>query len=246
MFYAFIFSFMCFILTTSGAVSVFFVNKNKQNLKSKLYALSSGIMLASSIFSLIIPAVEYCDLLKLNQIIVLPLCLIFAFIFVYFLNKIEKFNDQKINVLSLGVGMGLHNVAEGMCVGFAFASWALLGTSESFMSAIMIAVGIGIQNMPEGSAMALPLNSYGYTKTKSFLISLLVAFVEVPAGVLAYVIGLNCIVILPYMLMFSACIMIFSVVCDLMPEALSLNKKTPIVYFFLGFLIMMFLDISLG
>ena len=114
-----------------------------------------------------------------------------------------------------------------------------------FSLAVMIAVGIGIQNIPEGSSVAFPLYSMGYSKTKSFLTSTIVGFLEVPAGIIAYLIGLNYVFILPYMLSFSAGIMLSVAICDLMPEAIDKDKKLSNIFFFVGFILMMLLDLML-
>ena len=133
-----------------------------------------------------------------------------------------------------------------MCVGFAFASASYLGTSASFMSAVLIAIGIGIQNIPEGCATAFPLCSVGKTKRKSFIIASLIGFIEVPAAILAYLIGLNFVFLLPFMLAFASSIMINVAVCELIPEANEKNKNITNIFFFLGFLLMMTLDLALG
>jgi len=244
MFYAFIFSFICFALSCVGAACVFFVKNVNEKLEAFLYSFAGGVMVASGIFSLIIPAIDYCKDLSLKDFIILPICFLLAFVTQSLINFKER--TTGINISSLTLGIALHNVPEGMCVGFAFASAAYFGTHAAFMSAIMIAIGIGIQNIPEGSATAFPICSIGKTKRKAFLTSMLVGFVEVPAAIIAYLIGLKFVFLLPYMLAFAAGIMINVAVCDLMPEAISKNKKHANLFFFLGFLLMMTLDLALG
>lgn len=212
-----------------------------------MHAFAGGVMVASSVFSLIIPAIEYCEELSLKAYIVLPVCFMLAYVAIKLLElKSNKNQNSNINIFTLNLGIALHNIPEGMCVGFAFASASILGTEVAFMQAVMIAVGIGIQNFPEGSSVAFPLFSIGYKKSKAFLISVLVGFIEVPAGVIAYLIGLNYVFLLPYMLTFSAGIMICVAVCDLMPESVSKNKKLAQISFFVGFVFMMLLDLALG
>lgn len=246
MLYAVIFSFMCFVLTSLGALVVFFVKKLNNKLEAILHSFAGGVMIASSIFSLIIPAINYCVELNLYAWFILPVCFILAGVVIWLLNFMGKTKrESKINVFTLNLGIALHNIPEGMCVGFAFASASIFATSSAFLQAVMIAVGIGIQNIPEGSSVSFPLYSSGYSKIKAFLISSLVGFLEVPAGIIAYLIGLNYVVILPYMLSFSAGIMISVAVLDLLPEAVDKNKPLANICFFVGFLLMMILDLAL-
>ena len=186
MIYALIFSFMCFALTSFGASTVFFVKSLNDKLIALLHSFAGGVMVSASIFSLIIPSIDYCDQLDLKSYIILPLCFALAYLVIHLLNLRNKQQENtKINVFTLNLGIALHNIPEGMCIGFAFASASLFGTQVVFMQAVMIAVGIGIQNIPEGSSVSFPLYSMGYSKTKAFLISVLVGFLEVPAGIIA-------------------------------------------------------------
>lgn len=246
MLYAIIFSVMCAFLSCLGAVTIFFIKDLNSKLESFLHAFAGGVMVSSSIFSLIIPSIEYCVQLSLKSYIILPICFGFAYLLLLILNSTTKSSSNKINIFSLNIGIALHNIPEGMCVGFAFASASIMGTQNAFMSAIMIALGIGIQNIPEGSSVAYPLYSSGLSKVKSFLLATIVGLIEIPAGILAYLIGLKYIVLLPYMLAFSAGVMISVAVCDLMPEAICKNKILAHTSFFIGFILMMFLDLALG
>lgn len=246
MIYALIFSFMCFALTSFGASTVFFVKSLNDKLIAFLHSFAGGVMVSASIFSLIIPSIDYCEQLNLKSYIILPVCFIFAYFVIHLLNlKNKQQESTKINIFTLNLGIALHNIPEGMCIGFAFASATLFNTQQAFMQAVMIAIGIGIQNIPEGSSVAFPLYSMGYSKTKSFLTSTLVGFLEVPAGIIAYLIGLNYVFILPYMLSFSAGIMLSVAICDLMPEAIDKDKKLSNIFFFVGFILMMLLDLML-
>lgn len=247
MIYAFFFSMLCFLLSCAGASTIFFVKNLSAKLEAFLHAFAGGVMIASSIFSLLIPAIEYCDELSLKAYIILPVCFLLAYVAILILDiACRNKKDSKINTFTLNLGIALHNIPEGMCVGFAFASASLLGTETAFLQAVMVSVGIGIQNFPEGSSVSFPLFSIGYKKSKAFLISALVAFVEVPAGIIAYLIGLNYVFLLPYMLTFSAGIMICVSVCDLLPESISKNKRLAQISFFVGFVFMMLLDLALG
>lgn len=247
MIYAFLFSFLCFLLCSLGAGIVFFIKKSNNAVDAFLHSFASGVMIASSIFSLLIPAITYCEEVSLKDYIVLPLCFILSGIMIIILDQMTNKSERgAINKPMLITSIALHNIPEGMSVGFAFALASILGTDASFVSAVMIALGIGIQNIPEGSAVSFPLYSNGESKLKSFLISAGAGFLEVPSAVIAYIIGLNLISVLPFMLAFSAATMIIVATSDLMPEAVSKNKKTAVISMLVGFIFMMILDLALG
>ena len=246
MIYSLVFSFLAFVLCCFGAMLIFFIKKSNDKLEAFLHAFAGGVMVASSIFSLILPASEYCVSLNLKEYLILPICFALAFMAMFLLNSKSEDIGTKINIKTFNLGMALHNIPEGMCIGFAFASAIHLGTHTALLSAVMIALGIGIQNIPEGSSVAFPLYSLGYSKKKAFLTALAIGFVEVPAGIIAYYLGLSYLFLLPYMLTFAAGLMLVVAVCELMPEALSKNKKVALLSFCIGFLLMMTLDVALG
>ena len=247
MLYAFLFSGLCLVLTCIGGAVVFFVKKSNQKVNAFLHSFASGVMIASGVFSLIIPSIEYCIELNMRDYIVLPICFALAGTMIFCLEFFS--NDEgedTINKKMLTFGIMLHNIPEGMCVGFAFASASILGTTSAFMSAVMIAIGIGIQNIPEGSAVSFPLYSSGTSKAKSFFTSMWVGFVEVPSAIIACLVGSWLSTILPFMLAFSGATMIAVACIDLMPEAVKISKKWALVCMFIGFILMMLLDLALG
>ena len=247
MLFAFLFAMLCFFLTCLGGSIVFFVKKNNEKINAFLHSFASGVMIASGIFSLIIPAISYCNDLNVLDYIILPVCFIFAGMVIYVLECFsKKTSEQNINTETVLIGIMLHNIPEGMCVGFAFSTAVVLGTGAAFASAVMIAIGIGIQNIPEGSAVSFPLYSVGKSKAKAFFSSVKVASVEVPSAIVAYLVGTNLTILLPFMLAFSGAIMIAVPCLDLMPEAVKISKKMSIVCFFAGFIIMMLLDLALS
>ena len=243
---AFLFTFLCFVLTSIGAGLVFIIRRPNKVLSSFLNSFASGIMISSSIFSLIIPSIDYCKELNIKTWISLPLCFIVAYFVIIIIDKITKTKSDSINIKAVAFSMALHNIPEGMCVGFAFANATVFGGTSAFTSAVMIAIGIGIQNAPEGSSLSFPMYANGYSKLKSFLLSSMVGFVEVPSGIIAYLLGLNFLVILPYMLAFSSAIMLSVACLDLIPDAIHLNKKVATLGLFVGFIVMMLLDLALG
>lgn len=247
MFNVFLFSSLCFFLTCLGGAVVFFMNKTSDKLNVFLHAFASGVMIASGIFSLLIPAIDYCEDLNIKDYIVLPICFLLALAMFFLLEIFSKGTQaNNINKKMLTIGIMLHNIPEGMCIGFAFATASVLGGHSAFISAIMIAIGIGIQNIPEGTAVSFPLYSTGASKTKAFFKSAIVGVVEVPAAIIAYLVGTKLMMLLPFMLAFSSAIMIGVACVDLMPEAVKTSKVWSISCMFAGFILMMFLDLALG
>lgn len=242
-----LFSLICFFLTCLGGSIVFFCRNNNEKIYVFLNSFASGVMIASSIFSLIVPAIDYCSQLNISDYIVLPLCFLLASVIILLLEFFTKEEiGVRINKKMLTLGVMLHNIPEGMCVGLAFASAGILGGTTTFASAVMIAIGIGVQNIPEGSAVSFPIYSMGATKKHAFLISSGVGFVEIPSALIAFLVGKTMTTILPFMLAFSGAIMIAVACLDLMPEAVKANKRWSIVCMFIGFILMMTLDLALG
>ena len=153
---------------------------------------------------------------------------------------------KKINVNNLLLSMTIHNFPEGMAIGVAFAG-VYYGSISSITAAISLAIGIGIQNFPEGSAISFPLYKNGYSKFKSFVIGGLTAIVEPIGGVIGVLIALRLPILLPFLLSLAAGSMFYVIVTELVPEAMqNKNKERMALYLIIGFIIMMFLDISLG
>lgn len=244
-----------FIGTTIGAVSVFFLKNELTNNGRKLFlGFASGLMLAASIWSLIIPSIDMSK--NLGKLSWLPaaLGLILACIFFIIVDKIlpnfeRKFLSNKKQSLTrenamLIFAITLHNFPEGMAVGVAFAGVLnenyLLGLS----SALVLALGIAIQNIPEGAAVALPNVKTG--KIKAFLLGTLSGLVEPIAAILTILISSLIVPILPYLLAFSAGAMIYVVVEEILPQIQDKISKTGTIGIFVGFSIMMILDVMLG
>lgn len=245
MLYALISSLVCFLCAGLGASIVFFIKKSSNKINCFLNAFSAGVMVASGIFSLIIPSIEYADQFNINTTLLLPACFIFVGLVFLLLIKFSKVDQQKTNVPLIMLGVGLHNIPEGICIGVAFASAVTLGTKGSLMSAIFISIGIGAQNIPEGTSIAFPLYCKGMSKTKAFFCSIGVAFVEVISCFLFYIIGSNDLTILPIMLAFAGAVMLIVAICDLMPEAISQHKAIAMFSLLVGFVLMMTLGLAL-
>ena len=235
-----------FGITALGSACVYLFKNINKNIMNILLSVSAGIMLSSSFFSLINPAIENAN--KINQVswLVCSIGIILGCLLLFVVDKLySKKNKKKINNLILSIT--LHNIPEGMAVGIAFGA-AKFGIGEtSLISALMLALGIGIQNFPEGSAISFPLYRDGYSKLKAFIIGALSAIVEPIAAVIGALIVIKAQMVLPVMLSFAAGAMLYVTVVELIPESMASEKKEHMALFLvIGFIIMMMLDVALG
>ena len=231
-----------FIGTIIGSAMVIFM-KNKINslVEKLLLGFASGVMVAASIWSLILPSIEMS-----KTCIPAVVGFIIGIFFLLIINIIvSKINSNK-NTSMMIFAITLHNIPEGMAVGVAYAA-ALSGVSGMvFPVAFALALGIAIQNIPEGAIISMPLKSKGYTKKKSFFVGVLSGIVE-PIFALFTILLTNLVIpILPYLLSFAAGAMIYVVVKELVPEAKEDKYNLDIIFFMMGFIIMMVLDVILG
>lgn len=227
-----------FLLTSLGS-SFVFILKNELNNKIKklLIGLSIGVMLSSSIFSLLIPSIEMSNI----KWIAPSLGIIFGFIFLILINK---FTIKNINMTMFSVT--LHNIPEGMVVGAIFAAY-ICGINEvSLMDAFMISLGIAIQNIPEGSIISIPYRIKGYSKFKSFLMGVLSGIVEPLFAFITIILSKYTQVLIPYFLSFAFGAMIYVIINDLSIELNENKSNFGMIGVMIGFIIMMILDISFG
>lgn len=248
-----------FIGTTLGSAMVFLM-KNQMNKKVEklLLGFASGIMIAASVWSLLIPSIEMTE--EGGGIPWLPATIGFlsGIIFLLILDnttphlhlntdKPEGLKSKFKKTTMMIFAVTLHNIPEGMAVGVTFAG-ALIGNSGITMAGAMsLALGIAIQNFPEGAIISMPLKSEGMSKSKAFLCGMLSGIVE-PIGAIITIVLTNTIVpSLPYFLAFAAGAMIYVVVEELIPEAQE-GKHSDIgtIGVAIGFVIMMILDVALG
>lgn len=242
--------FIPFLGTSLGSGLVFFLKNNiNEKFQKLMVGFAAGVMIAASVWSLIIPAVEMAE--KQGQITWLPASvgLILGVAFLLFIGKVaekyERKNDgKKLNMLIFSVT--LHNIPEGMAVGVCFAGFLENAGIELF-EAMVLAIGIAIQNIPEGAIISMPLKIEGESKKKAFILGALSGIVE-PIGAFITILLINIVVpLLPYLLAFAAGAMIFVVVEELVPEMhIGGKSKIGVIGVTLGFIIMMVLDIALG
>ena len=240
-----------FIGTSLGSSFVFFLKKKiNDEIQKLIVGFAAGVMIAASIWSLIMPSVEMAE--KLNIISWIPATIGFVFGILFLITikklalKIEKNKSKKkLNMLILSVT--LHNIPEGMAVGVCFAGLIAGNVGIILVEALALSIGIAIQNIPEGAIISIPLKLDGINKKKSFIYGTLSGIVE-PIAALITILLLNVIVpILPYLLSFAAGAMIYVVSEELIPE-MHIGKKTSsgIIGLTVGFVVMMMLDIALG
>jgi ZIP family zinc transporter len=248
-----------FLGTTLGSAMVFFM-KNKMNNKVEklLLGFASGVMIAASIWSLIIPSIDMAK--EQNVISWIPATIGFLLGILFLLvldsiiphlhlnsNKPEglKAKLQKTTMMVLAVT--LHNIPEGMAIGVVFAG-AISGNSGITMAgAIALAIGIAIQNFPEGAIISMPLKSEGTSKLKAFLYGTLSGIVEPIGAIITIALTSLVVPILPYLLSFAAGAMIYVVVEELIPSAQTgEHSNISTIGLAIGFVIMMILDVALG
>ena len=240
-----------FIGTIIGSFFVFFLKKNHNvNIQKLMIGFASGVMIAASIWSLIMPSVEMAENQKLIEWLPASIGLFLGIIFLIIINKLanmikNKNNKKGINMLLFSVT--LHNIPEGMAVGVVFAGFLSGNAGIDLLGAMLLSIGIAIQNIPEGAIISVPLKMEGSKKSKAFLYGVLSGIVE-PIGAFLTVALLNYVVpLLPYLLSFAAGAMIYVVFEELVPEMHENGKSTiGIIGVAIGFIIMMILDIALG
>ena len=241
-----------FLGTTIGSLLVFFMkNTLNKSLEKVLIGVASGVMIAASIWSLLIPAIEMTK--GKTELIWFPATIGFicGIIFLLIIDKAALNFTKKIdlnknnNMLFLAVT--LHNIPEGMAVGVAFAGSILGNVGMTTMGAFALAIGIAIQNLPEGAIISMPLKSSGFSKRTAFLYGFFSGIVEPIFAAITLLFTAKIILILPYVLAFAAGVMMYVVVEELIPE---FKKDSPsklgMIGLTMGFLIMMILDITLG
>ncbi len=233
-----------FIGTSLGALMVYFVkNRISRRLEIVILGFAAGVMMAASIWSLIIPAIEMSRGISwLPASIGLTIGILFFFLIDYLLNKKKiKFGE---NVDKMMLAITLHNIPEGCAVGIIFASY-MLYHNVTLTACYALSLGIAIQNIPEGLIVSLPLKNKGMSKTKAFGYGIISAIFELMGAVVTLIFSSVVSVILPYLLAFAAGAMIYVIVVELIPESTEENKVNTLG-FLLGFMIMMILDVALG
>lgn len=241
-------------ITSLGAAVVFLFKKVNKNTMDAMLGLSAGVMLAATFWSLLSPALEMAENLKLISWLIVSLGVLSGGLLLFCGDKIfDRITKKKTNShsikrsLMLIFSITLHNIPEGMAIGVAFGSVFYNLEGATLAAAVMLAIGIGIQNFPEGSAVSLPLRREGMSPQKAFFFGMLSGIVEPISAVVGAILVIKVQVLLPILLSFAGGAMIYVVVQELIPESQT-NKKKDLMALFtiLGFLLMMIFDVSLG
>lgn len=235
-----------FLMTALGAALVFFFSKPSKTLNTIAIGTASGIMLSASIWSLLLPSIENAEK-SWGSLSIIPVCLGFLLggIFMIVLDFISKkfIKDTNQKPFKLFTAITIHNIPEGMSVGFAVGTATAL--QNAYLSTFMLALGIALQNFPEGLATALPLQKHLGSK-KAFFFGAMSGIVEPIFAVAGFFLAKSITSLLPWLLSFSAGAMIYVIIEELMPE-LHENKTSSLGTwsFIVGFIFMMILDLCL-
>lgn len=257
---AFLGTLFTFGVTALGALNVFAVReKTVHTLQSLTLGFAGGVMVAASIWSLLLPGVERAEELGQVSFLAVPLGFLAGVLLLlladYVIQKRLLFRQRrgealplKKSSLMLVLAVTAHNIPEGMAVGLAFALAASEpGSKEMLSGALALTLGIGIQNYPEGTAVAMPLMRDGMKKKKAFAIGSMSGIVEPVSGVAAAALAGYVSMAMPFLLASAAGAMIYVVVQELIPEAhIDGEDKSGTLGFVVGFIVMMILDIALG
>lgn len=248
-----------FLGTTLGAACVLFM-KNTLHLavKHSLTGFAAGVMVAASIWSLLIPAMDQSEAMGQWAFVPAVVGFWFGILFLLFLDRavphLHQDSDEpegpkvalkKTTMLVLAVT--LHNIPEGMAVGVVFAGWLTGNGVITMTGALALSIGIAIQNFPEGAIISMPLRAEGMKKREAFLYGTLSGAVEPIAAALTILASGLIVPALPYLLSFAAGAMIYVVVEELIPEmSAGRHSNLGTIFFALGFTVMMALDVALG
>ena len=239
-------------VTFLGSLLIIFFKRSNKTIMDIMLSIASGVMIAASIFSLILPAIEMADKLKMHTLLIIISGLLSGGIIILITNKIfDKLSTNKNNsfkrCITLILSITMHNIPEGLAIGVAFGSIIYGLDGGTILSAWLLALGIGIQNFPEGAAVSFPLVREGFSKKKALFYGQLSGIVEPISSVLGALIVIKIQYLLPYLLAFAAGAMIYVVIIELIPESQRNKHHNLIAFFFLiGFSIMMILDIALS
>ena len=248
-----------FIMTTLGAAVVFFFKgKESERLSNLLLGFAGGVMIAASIWSLIIPSLDQSKTWGMWQFIPAVVGFMLGGLFLSVLDKIipnfqpnssknAENNANFVKLAKLFVAITIHNIPEGLAVGFAFGWASSVGELSAYMAAFGLAVGIAIQNFPEGTAVALPIKTMTGSKIKAFLYGAASGAVEPVFAIIGFFLASSIQFLQPWILSFAAGTMIFVVTEEIIPEAkLQSHPHFGTWGVMIGFAFMMILDVVLA
>ena len=236
-----------FLGTSLGAACVFFMKKSLSDaVQRSLTGFAAGVMVAASVWSLLIPAIEQSS--AMGKLSFLPAFLDHVVPHLHAKSgQVEGPKSQLQRTTMMVLAVTLHNIPEGMAVGVVYAGYLSGSAQITAAGALTLSLGIAIQNFPEGAIISLPLRAEGMGKARAFWGGVLSGIVE-PIGAVLTILAASLIVpALPYLLSFAAGAMLYVVVEELIPEmSQGAHSNIGTVFFAVGFSLMMVLDVALG
>lgn len=248
-----------FLGTTAGAACVFFMRHDMaEGLRKSLIGFAGGVMVAASVWSLLIPSIEFGGDDGVSRVVPAAVGFMLGIMFLLFLDKVTPHQHlltsesegprsgwSKTSKLALAVT--IHNIPEGIAVGITLAGALEESAYLSMAGAIALSIGIAVQNFPEGAIVSMPMHELGNSRRRSFGIGVLSGLVEPIAAVLTLLIASFVLPVFPYLLAFGAGAMMYVVVEELIPETASgRHSDFGTLGFAIGFVLMMVLDVVLG
>ena len=245
--------------TTLGAACVFLMKETiPQRLQKTLSGFAAGVMVAASVWSLLIPSMEITGKEGLMSVVPAVIGFMTGILFLLFLDNVvphqhidtdqsEGPKSHLSKTAKLVFAITLHNLPEGMAVGVALAGALENNSYMPMAGALALAIGIAIQNFPEGAIVSMPLRSAGNSRRKSFLMGALSGVIEPIGAIVTILIAHIVLPVLPYLLAFAAGAMMYVVVEELIPETQEgEHSNMGTIGFSIGFVLMMILDVVLG
>lgn len=252
---AFLASLLTWGLTAGGAALVIFTRKARPLTMDGMLAFGAGVMLASSYWSLLAPAIDLAGTLSQSPFVVAATGFLCGGLLMMgsdmllnrFLPRSIQLNSSRRRSALLIASITLHNIPEGLAVGVSFGLLAARPGAAALTAAWLLALGIGLQNFPEGAAVSLPLRREGMSRGRAFFWGQLSAIVEPIAAVLGALLAVHVQALLPFALAFAAGAMVAVVIAELVPESQRSPRPAFMTLFtLLGFTVMMILDVALS
>ena len=245
--------------TTLGAACVLMMKRTMPaSLEKSLTGFAAGVMVAASIWSLLIPAIEMSGGHGFMQVMPAVVGFAIGMLFLLLLDVVVPHQHVESNVsegpktklsrtTKLSLAVTLHNIPEGMAVGVALAAAMEHSAYLPMAGALTLSIGIAVQNFPEGAIVSMPLRAAGNSRLRSFVIGTLSGAVEPVAAILTILLASVVVPVLPYLLAFAAGAMMYVVVEELIPETQEgEHSNLGTLGFAAGFILMMVLDVVLG
>lgn len=247
-----------FLGTALGSACVFFMRRELSTELTKILSgFAAGVMVAASVWSLLIPAMEQSSQMGRMAFVPAVVGFMLGMLFLILLDHVTPHMhlDQTVegpksklkNTTMMVLAVTLHNIPEGMAVGVVYAGWVGGNANITAAGAFVLALGIAIQNFPEGAIISMPLHAQGASKKRAWIYGVLSGIVEPIAGLITILLSGLIVPVLPYLLSFAAGAMIYVVVEELVPDmAEGGHSNVGTLAFMIGFSLMMALDVALG